>query len=190
MSHPSSLHSLHVPYQFRSTHCFLRVPGALLALALGLAPVGVVCAKDVDPGEAEVTETEEGSLQPPNQPGSWHVLVPVGSEEEAVGVRVGAGAALGVDTLAEDDDVVVDVVVVGSLHPNHPGVLHVDVDVEELLLLDVVVVAPLVVDSSRHPHQPGVLHVSVLVRVELVVLLLVAVVEVPLLSKNFHNTQS
>lgn len=71
------------------------------------------------------------------------------------------------------------VVVVGSLHPNQPGVLHVAVvDV----LIGVVVV------SSRQPHHPGVLHVSVLVLeyVLVLVLLSLVVVSVPLLSKNFQ----
>jgi hypothetical protein len=49
------------------------------------------------------------------------------------------------------------VVVVSSLHPNQPGVLHVEVVVVEVLVL--VDVSDVV--SSRHPHQPGVLQVDV-----------------------------
>jgi hypothetical protein len=75
---------------------------------------------------------------------------------------------------------------VGSLQPNHPGLLHVVVDA--LVAEDVGVV---VVVSSRQPHQPGVLQVDVLVvPVELVVDVVVVVVSEPLLWKNFHNTQS
>lgn len=75
------------------------------------------------------------------------------------------------------------VVVVGSLHPNQPGVLQVLVVVE----CSVVVVTEVVVGSSRQPHHPGVLHVCVRVRVLEVVEVVVVVVEsVPLLSKNFQ----
>jgi hypothetical protein len=109
--------------------------------------------------------------------------VDVGDDEVVVAVGAGAGRV----------EVVVKVVdvVVSSLQPNQPGVLHVevvDVDVLVVLLCDPVV------DSSRHPHQPGVLHVSVLVRADFVdvgfkdvdvavCLELVVVVSVPLLSK-------
>lgn len=77
-------------------------------------------------------------------------------------------------------------VVVGSLQPNQPGVLHVDVEVEDVV---VVIVDPLVVVSSKQPHHPGVLQVSVRVRVEVEVeveVMMVVVVDesVPLLSKN------
>ena len=90
-------------------------------------------------------------------------------------VTVGAGA-----TVEDDSDTVDEVVVVGSLHPNQPGVLQVDVDDE---LVDVAVSVVVVVVSSRHPHHPGVLHVSVRVRVDDVVLLEDVVVRsVPLLS--------
>lgn len=79
-----------------------------------------------------------------------------------------------------------------SLQPNHPGVLQVEVDeVEVVLIVDV---ALPVVDSSRQPHQPGVLQVSVRVRelrvsVELDVGLDFeeVVVSVPLLSKYSHG---
>jgi hypothetical protein len=87
-------------------------------------------------------------------------------------VTVGQGAAL------EEVIDVEDVVVVGSLHPNHPGVLHVDVELDDVL----VEVAVVVVVSSKQPHHPGVLQVSVRVLVAEVVLLLVVVVSVPLLS--------
>jgi len=75
--------------------------------------------------------------------------------------------------------------VVGSLQPNHPGVLHVDVEVEDVI---VVIVDPLVVVSSKQPHHPGVLQVSVRVRVEVEVEIMMVVVvvdeSVPLLSKK------
>jgi hypothetical protein len=143
----------------------------------------------VDEGIDEVEEgfavVEVGSLQP-NQPGVLHVLeleieLDVAVREEVV-VTVGQGAAL------EDVVCVCEVVVVGSLHPNQPGVSQVDVEVE-VVLVDVTLV---VVDSSKQPHQPGVLQVSVLVLVAEVEVgtLLVVVLSVPLLSKNFQRTQS
>jgi hypothetical protein len=83
---------------------------------------------------------------------------------------------------------VVVVADVGSLHPNQPGVLHVDV------VVVVVVVSEVVVVSSRQPHQPGVLQVVVLVEVNVVVVdvveLVVVVLSDPLLLKNFHSSQS
>ena len=64
-------------------------------------------------------------------------------------------------------------------------VLHVDVEVEDVI---VVIVDPLVVVSSKQPHHPGVLQVSVRVCVEVkveVIMVVVVVDEpVPLLSKN------
>ena len=103
-------------------------------------------------------------------------------EDDAdVGVAVigGAGEAVG--------DEVADVVVVGSLHPNQPGVLHVDVEVVEELE-DKVVVA--VVVLSRQPHQPGVLHVDVRVRVVVLVDDEVVVESDSLLLKYFQLKQS
>ena len=80
-----------------------------------------------------------------------------------------------------------------SLQPNQPGVLHVDVDVDEVDV-DFDVVDPVVVVSSRQPHHPGVLHVSVRVRVLILVEVEVdvgfdvveVVVSDPLLSKYCH----
>lgn len=78
-------------------------------------------------------------------------------------------------------------VVVGSLQPNQPGVLQVDVVV--VVVSGVVVVVE--VDSSRHPHHPGVSQVVVLVKVdEVLVVVVVVVISEPLLRKNFHSTQS
>lgn len=98
-----------------------------------------------------------GSLQPPKKPGDVHVVeivllvvVVVGD----VGVGVGTAVLEGVAGV---------VVVVLSLQPNQPGVLHVVVVAVDVVLLVTVPVA--VVVSSRHPHHPGVLQVSVLVRV-------------------------
>lgn len=70
-------------------------------------------------------------------------------------VMEGAGTADGVLVAVEDDEVVV----VGSLQPNQPGVLQVDVELVEVDIVDDFEV----VVSSKQPHQPGVLHVSVLV---------------------------
>lgn len=112
-----------------------------------------------------------GSRQP-NHPRSWHVVDDVGVG--SVVVAVGAGVA--------------PVVVVGSLQPNQPGVLQVEVVV---VVSDTVVVVVVVV-GSRQPHQPGVLHVEVLLGevVVLVVVVVVVVVSDPLLRKNFHSSQS
>lgn len=97
-------------------------------------------------------------------------------------VTIGAGAALG------EVIVVVRVMVVGSLHPNHPGVLQEEV-VRVLVMVVVGVIDLVVVDSSRQPHQPGVLQVSV--RVWEVVLdgllVVLVVVSLLLLSKNFQR---
>ena len=127
-----------------------------------------------------------GSLQP-NQPGVLHVLelVLVGLGVVEV-VRARVVVTVGQGEAPEEVVAVEDVVVVGSLHPNHPGVLHVVVELEVVL----VVVAVVVVVSSKQPHHPGVLHVSVRVLVAVLVLLLLVVVSVLLLSKNFHKTQS
>lgn len=97
-------------------------------------------------------------------------------------VIVCAGSALG------DVIVVVRVMVVGSLQPNQPGVLQEEV----VMVLVMVVVEVVVVDSSRQPHQPGVLQVSVRV-CEVVLdglLVLLVVVSLLLLSKNFQLKQS
>jgi len=80
------------------------------------------------------------------------------------------------------------VVVVSSLQPNHPGVLHVDVDVVVAVLL-VVVVPEVVVVSSKHPHHPGVSQVEVRVFV-LVVEEEVVDVLVLFPVTSFHKGQS
>lgn len=83
---------------------------------------------------------------------------------------------------------VLDVVtVVSSLHPNQPGVLQIDVVYVVVLVADVKFD---VVDGSKQPHQPGVLQISVLVRLAALVLVVLVVVSVPLLSKNFQVSQS
>ena len=119
------------------------------------------------------------SLQRPSQPRVVQVVLDDGGMVVVVVVTVvmvGPG-------LAERDDEVAEVVVVGSLQPNQPGVWQVEVDVEVVVVI-ADVVGLVVVVSSRHPHQPGVLHVSVRVRVYVLVGLLEAlvVVSVPLLS--------
>jgi hypothetical protein len=97
--------------------------------------------------------------------------VAVTSADVVGGVAEGAGAVVPVE------------VVVGSLHPNQPGVLHVVV--VEVLEEDEVVEVVVVV-SSRQPHHPGVLHVVVRVVVELDELVVDVLLSEPLLSKNFQ----
>jgi hypothetical protein len=94
--------------------------------------------------------------------------------EVAVSVADGEGIA------------VATVVVVGSLHPNQPGVLQVVV--VEVVVVEVVdeVVVIFVVVSSRQPHHPGVLHVVVRVLVEVDELEVDVLLSEPLLSKNFQ----
>lgn len=161
---------------------FRRVVGNCVELGFELDPVaGAVNRETTEDGLGVDEEVVVGSLHP-NQPGVSQVLVDVGSVEVVVTVGTGAGL-LGVLNDEEDDEVVVI-----SLHPNQPGVSQV-VEVElELVLVEVE--APEVVVSSRQPHHPGVLHVSVLVLVAVLVVLLLVVVSVPLLSKNFHAKQS
>ena len=117
----------------------------------------------VDVGEGvgvEVGDVEGesvGSRQPPNQPG-YSQLDAVDGElvgREEVVVREGAGAGEGVADFVVDSS--------PSKHPNHPGVLQVELEDLLVAVVVVVVVGVLVVDSSRQPHQPGVLQVSVLV---------------------------
>ena len=91
----------------------------------------------------------------------------VACADVVVGVAEGAGAVVPVR------------VVVGSLHPNQPGVLHVVVVEDEVVEVVVVV-------SSRQPHHPGVLHVVVRVVVELDELVVEILPSEPLLSKNFQ----
>jgi hypothetical protein len=128
-----------------------------------------VCVVEVEGAVGAEVVVAVGSLHPPNQPG-WAQEVVVGADE--VVVIVGAGFA---------DCEVDECVVVGSLHPNQPGVLQVDVDV---VVIVVVVDPSVVVVSSRQPHHPGVLHVEVLVLLQVVVVVgtVVVVVSVPLLS--------
>lgn len=109
----------------------------------------------------------------PNHPGSWQLVL--GVAEAKVVVNVDAGSA----------------VVVGSLQPNQPGVLHVVV--VAVVVGDVVIgvaVVVVVALSSRQPHHPGVSHVDVLVRDVVVVVEVVVVISDPLLRKNFHSSQS
>ena len=93
-------------------------------------------------------------------------------------VMVGVGAALALE------------VVVGSLHPNQPGVLQLVVVEVALVVVAEVEVAVVVVESSRQPHHPGVLQVDVRVRVREVLDVREVVVSEPLLSKNFQLKQS
>jgi hypothetical protein len=114
-----------------------------------------------------------------------HVVV--GVADEVVEARVGDVVIVG---RADEGDVTGSAVVVLSLHPNQPGVLHVVVVVVDVVVV-VVEAGLVVVVSSRQPHQPGVLHVSVRVRVLVDVdELLEVVVSVPLLSYIFQFAQS
>lgn len=94
-----------------------------------------------------------GSLQPPNQPWCRQLELEVDVGKDEVVVMVGAGAGAGV---LEGLEAVVVVEVISSLHPNQPGVLHVDVELVDVEVSEWVVV---VSGSSKQPHQPGVLHV-------------------------------
>lgn len=101
----------------------------------------------------EPTEVVVGSLQP-NQPGVLQVGEVV-IDEAVVDDVVAGGVVVGEVLLAGWEMVFLVVVVTSSLHPNHPGVLHVEVDV---VVVEVVVrvCSEVVVVSSRHPHHPGV----------------------------------
>lgn len=146
----------------------------------------------VDDGDGETElEVEGAESSQPNQPGVLQlVLLPADEvRREDVVVTVGAGAA---DDAAVEE-VVEKSVVVESLHPNHPGDSQlVELEQEDEEDDDVVLALPeLVLDSSKQPHQPGVLQVSVRVREYAVLeLVLVVVLSVPLLSKNFQLKQS
>ena len=104
------------------------------------------------------------SWQPKN-PGVWH--------------SVDAGA----DLLSDE--------VVGSLHPNHPGVSHVELLVVEVLVDvawgGVLLILLVVVVSSLHPNQPGVLQVEVEVVVVVELVLVVAPDVVVVSSKHPHQ---
>ena len=101
-------------------------------------------------------------------------------------VIVGTGSVAGLVVSAE-----AVVLIVSSLQPSQPGVLHVELDDVVVVVVSVPVV---VVVSSRHPDQPGVLHVAVRVFVldvlSLLVVLIVEVISLPLLSKYFQLKQS
>jgi hypothetical protein len=81
----------------------------------------------------------------------------------------------------------------GSLHPNHPGVSQIAVDVNEVIVgvgwAELVeVTGSVVVVSSLHPNQPGVLHVDVDdVVVVVVSLVVVWPSEVVVSSKQPHH---
>ena len=216
----SHSHALHQPHQYLSTHfrrvlgkcvglgfeeeevgegsTHMRPNHSFeVQVVLVLVSVGV--------GEAEVGFAVVVGSRHPNQPMEVHVLElelePTLVDELTARVVVTVGHGAGLDGAVEDEDVVV----VESLQPNHPGVSQVVDELEEVL----VEVAVVVVVSSKQPlfcklascqcltqrfpptyHHPGVLHVSVRVLVAVEVLLLVVVVSVPLLSKNFQRTQS
>jgi hypothetical protein len=156
-------------------------------------------------GGAEVVRSLEDvilSWQPQMMPGVLQVLEGESEAEEVDVVLVRSGQLVnpgdwqevGVGALvvvSEGPGVAVAVVVVvGSLHPNHPGVLQVEVlVVDDSVVVEVVVVVVVVV-SSRHPHQPGVLHVDVFVDVGVEVGVEVVDISESLPLKNFHSWQS
>jgi hypothetical protein len=145
--------------------CIVEVASLQPQMAPGVAHVEVELVNVDDAEDEDVV----GSLHPPKNPGCSQVVV------VAVGVGVMAGVVVAVGMREE-----LLVVVTSSLHPNQPGVLHVDVEVVVTLLVDVCDVA--VVVSSRQPHHPGVLQVAVLVRVFVEVEDVDVVLSVPLLS--------
>ena len=86
-----------------------------------------------------------------------------------------------------------DELVVGSRHPNQPGVSHVEVVTDVDVVTLVLVFADVVVVLSRQPHHPGVWQVAVLdLETEVVdeVVREVVVGSEKLLLKKSHNTQS
>lgn len=108
-----------------------------------------------------LVELVELSQQPQKKPGVWHTEV------------VGGGVA-----------VVPVLVFVGSLHPNHPGLVHVVVGLGTVVVgagVGICVVEVVVV-GSLHPNQPGVLHVEV-VLVEVVEVVVAVVVS----SRHPHH---
>lgn len=123
------------------------------------------------------------SLQPQNLPGVSQVVV---MED---GLAVSFAVVVVVVVVVEIVEIVVVVVVVVlSLHPNQPGVLHVE---EVVVGAGTDVITSPVVVWSKHPHQPGVWHVEVRVRVREVVVGTADVVDsVPLLSYIFQGPQS
>lgn len=145
--------------------------------ALGAAVIEGTVAGRLGAGVGSGTAVfglDVGSLQP-NQPGVSQPLVDIAVPLER---------DWPLEVLYEE------VVMVSSRQPNHPGVLHVEVEVADARLDEVMPLDE--VDSSKHPHHPGVLQVSVLVReciVELATLLLVVELEL-LLSKYFQLKQS
>lgn len=146
----------------------------------GVLQVDVVL--EVAEVDAEVVIT---SLQPHKIPGVLQLDVVLAAAEDDVVVLVtslhphitpGVLQVVVVDEEEDEDeggwlvDVVVDVVV-GSLHPNHPGVSQVVVVAEVdfgvvvrglEVVPGVVVVLVSVVLLSLHQNHPGVLHVDVL----------------------------
>ena len=76
---------------------------------------------------------------------------------------------------------------VGSLHPNHPGVLQEEVDVlvdVGVIIFELDLLVVVVVVSSLQPNHPGVLHVDVVV---VLVLLVVVTGLVVVSSKHPHQ---
>ena len=93
----------------------------------------------------------------------------------------------GIETVPGLSFVVLEVVVVGSLHPNQPGVSQVVVIVVVVIVVNgsfddvpVEVVVVVVVYSSKQPHHPGVLQVLVLE----VVVVLVELIELEVVGSE------
>jgi hypothetical protein len=149
----------------------------------------------VPPAEGLILVEVTTSLHPQNLPGDSHVDEVGGivvNRELTVGPSLQPQNLPGVSQVVVMEDALavgfVVVVVVLSLHPNQPGVLHVVVVV--VGAGTDVGTSPVVV-WSKHPHQPGVWHVEVRVRVrDVVVGTAGAVDSVPLLSYIFQGPQS
>ena len=176
----SSSHSLQNPSQLRLTHSAFF--GKDVDVLVG---VTVVSRVDVGPsvmggrvmvlgGVVGLALVSFSSQQPHHLPGVSQELV-----------------AAGVVVVKSEVMVTSSLVVVLSLHPNQPGVLHVDVDVDCVVGVVVPVAGPVFVVLSKQPHHPGVWQVDVRVLVRVVVGTVdVVVLSVPLLSYIFHWAQS
>jgi len=148
----------------------------------GFAVLVALELDDVILGNAVLEVLELGSLHP-HHPGCSQTVEVGLAEDGACVAEAGMDVVGGV--IVSSAVVVVIVTLTSDLQPNQPGLMQLVV-VYVVVIIGVVEVV--VDDSSRHPHHPGVLHVDVLVYVvELVVVdLVLVVVSLPLLSKNFQ----
>lgn len=155
---------MHLPHHERCTHVATGAANVVEVIVFVIVVVGLGSTQ-IRPNhsfEWQVVELEEAEEV---IEGDAVSDIDVGSDQRLevavttdVTVTVGAGAGVTESLLSVE---VVDVVVIGSLQPNHPGVLQVEVDELEVEVDSVVVVV-----SSKQPHQPGVLQVAVRVLVD------------------------